>query len=295
MSTPSAVSATPHSPGVGIAWMLLTMLLFVSMDTLAKYLAQSYPVLQIVWARFFFHGIWLALYLHRQLPRYLHSQRIWLQLGRGACLVATTMLFFSALSLLPLANASAIMLVGPLIVTALSMPLLGEQVGPRRWAGVIIGFGGALIIIRPGSDVMQWASLLPLAAACIYGLYQISTRVLSRFDPPLTTLLYTVSVGLPVCTLLLPWIWVWPDGQGWLLMAGVGLLGGLSHFTLIKAFSVAPAVVITPFSYSNMLWAISLGYLVFGEWPDHWTLIGAGIIAASGLYIFYREQQLKQQ
>ena len=270
------------------------MLLFVSMDTLAKYLTQSYPILQVVWARFFFHGIWLALYLNRQLPRYIRSQRVWLQLGRGTCLVVTTFLFFSAISLLPLADASAIMLVGPLVVTALSMPLLGEYVGPRRWASVIVGFAGALIIIRPGSDVMQWASLLPFAAACIYGLYQISTRILSRYDPPFTTLLYTVSVGLPLTSMLLPFVWVWPDSTGWLLMAGVGMLGGVSHFTLIKAFSAAPVVVVTPFSYSNMIWAISLGYMVFGELPDRWTLIGAGIIAGSGLYIFYREQQRKK-
>ena len=270
------------------------MFLFVSMDTLAKYLTQTYPVLQVVWARFFFHAVWLALYLRGQLPRYLRSQRLGLQLGRGVCLVATTFLFFSAIALLPLAEASAIMLVGPLVVTALSVPLLGEHVGPRRWVSVAVGFGGALIIIRPGTEVMQWASLLPLAAACIYGLYQISTRVLSRHDPPFTTLLYTVSVGLPLTTLLLPWIWVWPDAWGWLLMACVGLLGGLSHFTLIKAFSVAPAVVVTPFSYSNMIWAISLGFVVFNELPDRWTVIGASIIAASGLYIFYREQKLKQ-
>lgn len=270
------------------------MLLFVSMDTIAKYLTQFYPVVQVAWGRFFFHGVWVMLYLGPRLRQLAIANRPGLQVLRGGCLLATTVLFFAGLHLLPLANASALMLVGPLMVTALSVPLLGEFVGPRRWASVAVGFVGALIIIRPGSGVFQMAALLPLAAASFYALYQIATRKLSTLDQPLTTLLYTVSVGVPVTTLALPWFWVTPDLGGWLLMISVGLLGGLSHFTLIKAFGHAPAAVLTPFSYSNLVWATLLGFLVFSELPDYWTVLGAVIIVSSGLYIFHREQVRRQ-
>lgn len=294
MNTPD--TALPHtgSIGRGILWMLLTMLLFVGMDTIAKYLTQFYPVLQVSWARFFFHGVWVMLYLGPRLRPLAVARRPGLQILRGGCMLATTLLFFAGLHLLPLANASALMLVGPLMVTALSVPLLGETVGIRRWASVVVGFMGAMVIVRPGSGVFQLAALLPLAAAAFYALYQVITRKLSHIDQPMTTLLYTVSVGVPVTTLLLPWFWVTPDLIGWLLMIGVGLLGGVSHFTLIKAFENAPAAVLTPFSYSNLVWATLLGFLVFSELPDQWTVVGAIIIVSSGLYIFHREQVRRQ-
>ena len=266
------------------------MLLFVSLDTCAKYLGQLYPVPQVVWARFFFHGLWLVLYLGPRLRQIAVTRRPGLQVLRALFLLTTTILFFTGLSFLPLVDASAIMLTGPLIVTALSVPLLGEFVGPRRWASIAVGFIGALVIIRPGSGVMQVAALFPLGAACLYALYQITTRKLSQIDRPLTTLLYSVSVGVPVTTLALPFFWVTPDLKGWLLMAGLGLLGGVSHFTLIKAFQASTVGTVAPFSYSNLIWATLLGYLVFDDLPDKWTVIGAIILVGSGLYIFHRER-----
>ena len=224
--------------------MLLTVFLFVSMDTVGKYLTQHYPVLQVTWARFFFHAFWLALFLRQRLLNALFTRRPGLQLGRGLLMLAANLLFISAVSVMPLVSVNSVLLLSPLVVTALSVPMLGEQVGPRRWACVVIGCLGALIIIRPGGGAMQWAALLPLGAACCFALYQIATRVLSRSDPPLTTLFYTVSVGVPLTTLAMPWVWVTPDWQGWALMAGMGLIGGLSHFTLIKSLSAAPAAVV---------------------------------------------------
>ena len=276
---------------IGILWMLLTVLLFVSMDTIGKYLTQSYPVLQITWARFFFHAVWLILFLRWRLLTVVRTQRLGLQLSRGLLMLIANTLFIAGVSVMPLVETNSILLLSPLFATALSALLLGEYVGPRRWACVFAACIGALIVIRPGLGIMQWAALFPLGAACSYALYQIATRQLSQSDPPLTSLFYTVAVGAPATTLLMPLVWVAPDGITWLLMAGMGLLGGLSHFTLIKAFTAAPVAVVTPFNYTNLIWATILGYFVFNELPDSWTILGAAIIIASGLYAFFREQQ----
>lgn len=293
VSAPAVGNAADSRRGIG--WMLVTMLLFVSMDTVAKYLIESYPVPQVVWARFAFHALLLALFLGPRLRTTAITRRPGLQILRSALLVVTTILFFSGLSYLPLADASAVMLVGPLVITALSMPLLGEHVGIRRWSGVVIGFVGALVIIRPGFDAMQPAALFPLAAATTYAFYQIATRVLSRSDDTMTTLFYSPVVGLVVMSLAMPFFWQAPDLEGWLLMALAGLIGGLSHFTLIKAFTAAPAATVAPFGYSALIWATVSGLVVFGDFPDGWTIAGAVIIAGSGLYILHREHVRKRE
>ncbi|SMF40613.1 Permease of the drug/metabolite transporter (DMT) superfamily [Tistlia consotensis] len=275
----------------GILWMLLAICLFVSMDATAKYLSQDYAVPQIVWARYLFHVLLVCLVLNRRLPRLARSGRLGLQLLRSLLLVATTGCFFLALSLMPLANASAIMLVAPLVVTGLSVPLLGEPVGVRRWCAVVVGFVGALIVLKPGVGVFEWASLLPLLTACIYALYQIVTRLLAQRDSPLTTTLYTGVVGALLSSAVVPWFWQSPDAAGWALMAAVGLIGTASQFCLIKAFQNAPAAVVSPFGYSNMVWAILYGLVLFGDFPGPSTLIGAGVLIGSGLYVWHRERR----
>ena len=206
-------------------------------------------------------------------------------------MLAANTFFVAGVSMMPLVETHSILLLSPLLATALSVPLLGERVGLRRWSCIAAGFMGALIIIRPGLGVMQMAALFPLGAACSYALYQIATRQLSHSDPPLTTLFYTVAVGVPVTTLAMPFIWQAPDLYGWMLMAGMGLLGSISHFTLIKAFSAAPVAVVAPFNYTNMIWATVFGFIIFSELPDFWTLFGAAIIISSSLYAFAREQR----
>ena len=273
--------------------MLLTTLMFVTLDALAKQLSQSYPVLQVVWARYVFHALLIVVWLRRRLPGSLRSERPVLQLLRSLLILVTTGVFFSALRFMPLADASAVMFVAPLIVTALSLPLLGEYVGPRRWASVVVGFAGALIVIRPGGGALGPVALLPLAAACGYALYQITTRILSRSDQALTTLAYTALVGTLATSAAVPFVWVTPAPADWLAMVALGVFGGLGHFALIKALSSAPAAMVTPFGYTSLLWATAFGYVMFGDLPDRWTVIGALIIAGSGLYIFHREQLRK--
>ena len=289
-------SPPPASSGIsdhrrGVLWMLLAMFLFTGMDACAKTLIQTYPVVQVVWARYFFHVLILAVVLAPRLRGLMRTERLGLQLMRSLLLLLTTGLFFSGLQFVPLANASAIMLASPIVVTALAIPLLKERVGPRRWMGVMAGCLGAAVIIRPGSEFMQLASLFTLGAACTYALYQISTRFLSQSDPVLTTLLYSASIGALVTSAVVPFFWVTPAPADWLLFILLGLLGGIGHFAMIKSLTVAPAAVVVPFTYSNMIWATLYGFILFAELPDMWTVAGAVIIAGSGLYIFHREQR----
>ncbi len=279
-----------EAPGRGILWMLLTGICFVAMDSLAKHLTQSYPIAQVVWARYAFHFQLLALVLGPRLRRTMHTRRLGLQCLRSLLLLGATSLFFAALSFIPLADATAIMFVAPIVVTALAMPLLGERVGPHRWASVVVGFLGALVIIRPGTEAMDPAALLALCAASCYALYQIATRRLSATEVPLTTLAYTALIGVLATSALMPFLWLPPAPMHWFAMIGLGLLGGIGHFALIKAFQFAPAATVTPFGYSNLIWAVLFGYLIFGDLPDGWTVSGALVIAGSGLYIAHRER-----
>lgn len=275
----------------GILWMLAAMMMFSATNALAKLLMAHYPVMQVVWARYFFQFSLLLIFLGPRIRRVMVTSKLTVQLGRSLLMLGTSTLFFFGLSMVALADQSAIMFVAPILVTALSMPLLGERVGPRRWAGIFVGFLGALIIIRPGSGMMQLAALFPLGSACLYALLQISTRFLGRIDNTMTTLFYTASSGTLITTVLVPFFWTTPDTSGWMMMAALGVTSNLGHFSLIKAYEAAPAPTVAPFSYVNLLWATLFGYILFSDLPDIWTVTGAVIIASSGLYIFHREQQ----
>lgn len=277
--------------GRGIGWMLLSVCLAAVMDAMSKYLVQSYPVIQVVWARYFFQAIVVCLVLGGRLRPIVATRKLGLQIARSGLLLGASLAFVYGLKHIPLAEASTILFLAPLIVTALSVPLLGEVVGWRRWAAVAAGFVGALIIVRPGAGIFDMAVAFPVATAVFYAFYMIATRRLSRFDPALTTLFYTALVGALALSAVVPLSWRTPDVEGWGLMVVLGGLGGLCHFALIRAFAAAPAVVITPFEYSRLIWAAGFGLLLFGDFPDGWTMLGALIIVGSGLYVFHRERQ----
>ena len=171
----------------------------------------------------------------------------------------------------------------------MSVPLLGERVGPRRWTGVLIGFAGALIIIRPGTGVMEFAAFLPLGAALCFALYQIATRRLRGIDGPVTTLAFTAVTGTVLTSAIVPFFWTQPDLAGWLLMGSLGILGTAGHFALIKAFESAPVSVIAPLDYTALIWAALFGYFIFDETLDTFTILGGLVITGSGLYILRRE------
>ncbi len=274
----------------GILFVLASGFTFAMLDTAAKYLSGELHVMQVVWGRYVFSLALLPWIVGRLNPIPIaRTGNLKLQVVRSLLLLAATIFFFTAIRFMPLADATAIAFVSPLLLTVLSIPLLGERVGLRRWAAVAVGLAGALIIIRPGLGVASWATLLPLATAFTYSLYQIGTRKLTQIDATATIFLYTGVVGALVMSALVPFFWSTPSPIAWLLMATTGLLGGLGHYLIIQAFVRAPASALAPFSFVTIIWTTCSGYLVFGDLPDAATISGAAIIIASGIFVFYRE------
>ncbi|MGE0096147.1 MAG: DMT family transporter [Alphaproteobacteria bacterium] len=274
----------------GIAFMAATIVIFSLMDAMAKYLSADYPTIFILWVRYVFQFLFMvALFVRARTTSFVRTKRLPLQVGRAMLNVASTFAFIFGLAFLPLADAVALNMVGPLFLTALSVPLLGEKVGIRRWSAVGVGFVGALIVIRPGMGVTHWAGSLMLLSALIYALYQIATRKLSSTDPPMTTLFYTTMTGLLVTSVLIPFFWTDAPFDVWALLAIQGGMGTAAHLCLITALGHAPASTLAPFNYGTIVIATILGYVIFHQFPDHWTIVGALVIIASGLYVIHRE------
>lgn len=284
---------SPDNLRAGILWMLTTTLMFVAMDTCVKVLVADYPTLQVVWGRYFFQIVILCVFLAPKLTALLRTQSLKFQLLRSVFLLGATLCFFQSLNTLQVAEACAIMFTAPLIVTALAPLILKEKVGIRRWMSVLIGFAGAMIIIRPGAAAADISAFWALGGAACYACYQISTRALSSQDPVLTTLFYSALLGAVAMSFVTPFHFTQPDTMGWLLMLASGAFGTLGHFSMIKAFTQAEATKIAPFSYSNLIWASIIGFALFGTLPDVWTYIGAFVIVLSGLYIAHREKTRK--
>jgi drug/metabolite transporter (DMT)-like permease len=208
-------------------------------------------------------------------------------------MLATTILFFLGISTIQLATASTIMFLSPILITILAIPLLGESVGLRRWSSVFVGFCGALVVVRPGVDSFEFGMIFLLIAALTNALYQINTRKVRVYDSPITSLLYTGVFGAILTSLVVPFFWAWPTLEHWCIFLFLGIAGSVSHLCLIRAFRVVPASVVAPFGYTSLVWAVGFGFIIFGELPDRWTVIGAAIIIASGLYIYHRENVIK--
>ena len=281
---------------LGIALMVLAVLMFTVMDTIGKHLTLTLAVEQVVWGRYLFHFLLTAALLPFVGQRaLLGTRRPMLQLGRGLLLAVATLCMFTAFSYVPLADAYVISFTAPLLVTAFSVPLLREQVGWRRWTAVGVGFLGVLIVIRPGVAEVHWALFMPLITAVNFALYQILTRKLSALpgEHPLAMLFYVALVGAIVTSLIVPFHWTPLAATDWLWMLTMGALGATGHLVLIRALTIAPASLLSPFIYSQIVWALGLGWLVFGDRPDLWTLGGGAVIVASGLFVFWREARLK--
>ena len=225
----------------GVAWMLLTTLFFLSLDAVAKHLVSSYPVIQVVWGRFLFHLILAAMILGPRFGFFVRSANLPLQIVRSILLLATTVLFFFGVRLLPLAEASAIMFTSPILLSILAIPFLGEKVGPYRWAAIFVAFLGALVVVRPGTGVMGVGALFLLGCSFCNAFYQLITRKLRGTDEARTTLLYTALAGTVGASLAVPLVWTPIAAGDWPLFAALGVFGCLGHFTLIKAFQSAPA------------------------------------------------------
>ncbi len=272
----------------GAAWMLLAASCIGIVDGIAKYLSPTINGVQVVWG---YVGASLIFLLVVTLARGVslislaRTRRPWLQVVRAASLVCSLSALFVSLRYLPLAVATMVSFTAPLIIVALSGPILGERVSVKRWVAVLVGMLGTSLVVRPGTDVFHWASLLTLLGAFFFALFNIATRALGGFDRPLTTVLYTFVVSTALVSLAMPFVWVAPTASQWLLFAATGLLGFVAHFSLARSLVLADASAVAPLHYVRLVWAIGIGFTIFGHVPDAWTLAGGAVIVASGLYV----------
>lgn len=279
-----------------ISLMCLYVGLIVCVNAAGKVLAEDHHPHQVV---FFRHGVAFLLMLLLFAPRYglriMRPRRPGLQIARGLLGIASSIFYFTGLTSVSLATAATISFTGPLLVTALSGPMLGEKVGVRRWAAVAIGFVGALVVIRPGvGDSGEWAALLIAASAACAAMYQLFTRKLAGLDHAETTNIWSGLIGTTVMCVLIPFVWEAPvTAEFWILFIALGLVGGTAHYILTKAFERGPASLLSPFSYLQLLGATVTGYFLYGALPDRWTWAGAAIIVGAGLYVAHRERKAR--
>ena len=273
-----------------LAWVMLPI-----MDGFAKYLSAELPVLQITWARYFFTVVFIFPLMLFFFKKYLvWTDKPKLQLIRGLILLTANISFFYSISVISLPKALTLAFVAPLVVTAFSPFFLGESVGYRRWAAVIIGFIGSLVVIRPGFLEINLASLAALGTGIMYGFYLIITRKLSTSDNPLLTLLLTGVVGAIIATTFMPFVWVSPTFNQWSIMAAIGLFACIGHLFIILSLKYADASKLAPFSYFEIVTNVIIAYYFFGDFPDSWTFLGLFIIVFSGIYISRRENIVKK-
>jgi drug/metabolite transporter (DMT)-like permease len=279
----------------GIALMCGAVACFAMLDTTAKYLNLYMSTLQVVWARY--TGAFLFPFIVSNpwtRPGLTRTKRPLLQLVRSMLLLASTLCNFAALRYLQLDEAIALIFSTPFFVAALSGPILGEWVHWRRWTAIAVGFVGVLVVTRPGAGSFHPAALLSLSAALCYALYSISTRILARTDSNETTLFYFNLVGFLALMPVVPFVWTTPgDPLVIALMVATGAIGSLGHYLLIAAHRLAPVAVLSPFIYTEIVLVTALGFLVFGDVPSRFTLTGAAIVVASGLYLLHRERKVR--
>jgi drug/metabolite transporter (DMT)-like permease len=279
----------------GIALMCGAVASFAVLDTTAKYLSLYMSTLQVVWARY--TGAFLFPFIVSNpwtRPGLTRTKRPVLQLVRSVLLLVSTLCNFAALRYLQLDEAIALIFSTPFFVAALSGPMLGEWVRWRRWSAIAVGFVGVLVVTRPGAASFQPAALLSLSAALCYALYSITTRILARTDSNETTLFYSNIVGALALLPVVPLVWTTPtDPLVIALMVATGAIGSFGHYLLIAAHRLAPAAVLSPFIYTEIVLVTALGFLVFGDAPNRFTLTGAAIVVASGLYMLHRERKLR--
>ena len=264
------------------AWIVLPF-----MDTIAKYLSSEISFFQITWARYFFTVFWtlpLMFFFFRKNLKWSENPK--LQILRGITLLSANICFFYSISIISMAKALTLAFIAPLVTTALSTIILGENVGIKRWSAVIVGFIGSLIVIRPGLIEFNLATLAALGTGFFYGVYLIITRKLHTVDNPLLTLLITGVVGAIISTLFVPIIWVNLSQSQWLWLALMGIFACLGHLLLIYSLRYADASKLAPFGYFEIVTTIILGYYFFQDFPDIWTFTGLFIIISSGVYVF---------
>lgn len=279
-----------------IGLICLSGLLFVVMNAMVKGLTAEHNPVMIIWARYFFHVLTVAVIFPGKLIDVLRVRRVGMQLGRSILLLVSTIFNFTALIFMPLGDVAAIIFTAPIMVAVLAVLVLRERVSLERWLTIAAGFAGAMLIVRPGAGSLNVGALLALGCAFSYALYQITTRLV-RESEPIVSLLYGGLVGMLVLSALVPFWWETPSPRVWLLFILVGALGAAGHLLVIMALQRAEASRVSPFTYVQLVWAMLASYLAFGDVPGLWTLLGAAVIAGSGLHVYrldLREHRLRR-
>jgi len=288
--------ARADRPFRGIALILASTVFLGASDVTAKYLSATLPSIEIAWIRFLVFALIMSPAMVPGSPLYaLRSQRPGLQAMRGVALLGSSLFFISGLRFLPIAEASATGFVAPLFVTALSIVFLGETVGVRRWLATAVGLIGVLIIVRPGTGAFHPAAFFPIVSALAWACTLIMTRMMSGRDHAITTMTYSSIVGVCILSALVPLVWVAPSWHDILFGVFIGLASTAGQWIVVLAFRYADASVLAPFSYTQLLWVSILGFVIFGEVPDIWTVTGAVFIVGSGLYTAHRERVRRSQ
>ncbi len=287
----------PRARLIGIGLMCAALVCFACLDTIAKLLSQHMHTLEVVWARYAAHFFLSLIFINPwTIKGLLSTKRPWLQMARSALLFASTVFNFFALKYLQLDQASTIAFMTPFVIAIFAGPLLGEWIGWRRWVAIIIGFLGVIVIARPGAGGIHPAAILSILSCVAYALYNIATRMLASADSTATTLFYSSLVGFVAATLPLPAVWTMP-GDPWIIfgMVMVGAFGLIGHMLLIIAHRYAPAAILAPFIYTQIICYAAGGFLACVDLPNAYTLAGAAIIISSGLYLLYRERHTKAE
>ncbi len=275
----------------GIGLFIASQFVGALVDTPAKYLlSQGLPLSTVVFFRYAiaFAILYASFLVRQKMPQ--RSQHIRVNLFRGALLTSSTFLNFYSVGQLPLAVVMSINFAAPLISCALAPFLLHEKVGPRRWAAVVVGFIGVLIVMRPVGQTFQLAMLTSLTNALVIALYQIYTRRAGAGDDPETGLVWVFALGTTITAFIVPFHWQAPSFNLWPIVALMGVSGLVTHFIISHALRLAPASLLAPFIYLNIIWITIFGIVIFGDWPDQWTIAGSAIIIASGIYVWWRER-----
>jgi len=274
----------------GVALLLAATFLFSTSDAMAKILGEHLPVMEVGWIRYFAFVLMMLAANPRALRASVRVKSVRNQVMRGVMLVTSAMLFIAALQFMALADAASVGFVSPLMITMLSVPMLGEVVGIRRWTAIGVGFLGVLIVIRPGTGAFHPAALLVIGSSLSWAVASILTRRMAATEDSRATLLWSASIGLLLLSLAVPFVWVAPSWEMLALNLAMGFVASAGQFLMVLAYRHAGASLLAPFSYIQLLWATGFGFLFFGTLPDRMTMLGAAIIVASGLYTIHRER-----
>ena len=277
-----------------ILLMIGAVFCFASMDATAKYLMKEIGPAQTIWARYTVQALLVTVLILPKISIYGKTKYPKLQFVRSVALMMATTLFFFAFSRLGLAEASAIFNISPVLITLGAFLFLREQIGPRRVIGILVSLLGALIIIRPGSGVFTIYAILPLGAAIFYSTYSLATRFVGTDESPWTSLFYSAIFGAICYSIYIVFHWSPMSNNALLLTIIIGLFGTAGHICLIKALTLGEASLVAPFIYTNLLFTTIWGVVLFGNFPDFWTIAGALIIVAAGIYVWARDRAVRQ-